>query len=266
LGHARRVPPIESVRHVLMSGEPLTDRALETARAIFPRARLHHFYASTQTGPVLLLDDEHMSARSGLSGYPLPGVEVRLVSSGNEPVDDAPTGTGELQVRSGPPGSWYTSLGYVSDTGTPLADGDGWVDTGDIARPTPDGGFAVVDRATDMILTGAMNVSPREVEAVMGQHPAVLEVAVIGVPDERYGERIVAFVVAAPAEHPVPAELIQFVATRAASYKKPSAVLLVDELPRLSTGKVDKAALRATHHQRAALGSHLLEHQSEVLR
>jgi long-chain acyl-CoA synthetase len=121
---------------------------------------------------------------------------------------------------------------------------DGWFHSGDLARSDADGYFWVVDRKKDMIIRGGMNVYPREVEEVLYEHPAVAEAAVIGIPDERLGEDIAAFVVPVAGQSPDPDEIAGFVRDRLAAYKYPRRVTLVDGLPKTATGKILKRELR----------------------
>ena len=127
----------------------------------------------------------------------------------------------------------------------PFTDADGWFSTGDVATVDDDGFYTIVDRKKDMILSGGMNIASKEVEEIVATHPGVAEVAVTGEPDARFGERVVAWVVRRPDATVGEAEIVNHVATRAASYKKPSVVHFVEGLPRSPTGKVLKRALKA---------------------
>jgi acyl-CoA synthetase (AMP-forming)/AMP-acid ligase II len=120
----------------------------------------------------------------------------------------------------------------------------GWYHSGDVGYLDDQGYVFLVDRKKDMIITGGENVYCREVENAIEQHPAVREVAVIGVPDEKWGESVRAVVVLRPAASLTEAELIAFSREQIAHYKAPKSVVFVDELPRLQTGKVSKVALR----------------------
>ena len=153
---------------------------------------------------------------------------------------------GELAVRSGPPGRFATLRAYFNrPEETAAAIRDGWFHTGDLARRDADGYLYIVDRKKDMVLSGGFNVYSKEVEAVLGTHPSVAEAAVIGVPDELYGEAVAAFVELAAAAPPDAPALIDHCRARPAGYKKPKHVFFVDALPRNSTGKVLKNELRA---------------------
>ena len=121
---------------------------------------------------------------------------------------------------------------------------DGWLRTGDAGRLDEDGYVFLEDRVKDMVISGGENVYPAEVERVVAEHPAVAEVAVIGVPDETWGEAVKAIVVASPEAAVDEADLIAFCRQRLAGYKTPRSVDVVEALPRNSTGKILKRVLR----------------------
>ena len=171
------------------------------------------------------------------AGVPLLGVETRIVAPGGADVTMAGD-VGEIQARTG-----FALLGYWgrTDIGAPA---DGWVRTGDTGRMTPEGRLVIMGRVDDMIVTGGSNVFPREVEEVLLTHPEVSEVAVIGVPDPTWGERVTAFVVAPQRPSSELEPELRSIAERAlASAKRPRAWHFVATLPRNPTGKVIKAAL-----------------------
>lgn len=177
--------------------------------------------------------DDHRRAAAGdarllvAAGRPSPGVEVRLGT------DD------ELLVRAP-----QVMLGYWDDPGaTAAAITDGWLHTGDVARIDDDGLVSIVDRRKDVIVSGGENVASREVEEVLHAHPAVADVAVIGRPDPRWGERVCAVVVTRTAVEP--AALIAHCRAHLAGFKTPKSIEFVDELPRNASGKVLKHRLRA---------------------
>jgi malonyl-CoA/methylmalonyl-CoA synthetase len=164
--------------------------------------------------------------RAGTVGFPLPGVEVRLAS-------DPPDGPGEIEVRGPNVFAGYWNM----DAATREAfTADGWLRSGDVGRWDDAGYLRIVGRSKELIISGGYNVYPREVEDVLTLHPAIAEVAVVGIPSEEWGETVVAFVVVADA---VPADdLIAFAAERLASYKRPRQIRFVDRLPRNALGKI----------------------------
>ena len=196
-------------------------------------------YGLTEAGPnALFLTADESLDRPGASGRPYPGVDARLVDpvSGLELEGAA---TGELQLRGG-----GVFTGYLDDPDATARAFDGdWLRTGDLVRRDDDGVHHVVDRLKEIFVSGGENVAPAEVEAALAAHPRVREVAVVGVPDEVWGERGVAFVVADGALSPD--ELLAFGRERLAAFKLPARVLRVDALPRSTIEKVARGRLRA---------------------
>src|SRR3978361_997343 len=119
-----------------------------------------------------------------------------------------------------------------------------WFPTGDLGYRDQDGFFYIVDRKKDLVIRGGFNVYPREIEEVLHEHPAVMEAAVIGRPDERLGEEVVAFIALKPGAAAAPADVIAFCKERLAAYKYPRAVTIVDTLPKGPSGKILKTELR----------------------
>lgn len=196
-------------------------------------------YGLSETSPVVCFDVPGRPSRPGSVGFPIPGVELRLVDEAGQVVEghDRP---GELWVRGD-----NVMKGYYRDPeATAEALREGWLRTGDVAARDGDGAYRILERKKDLILRGGYNVYPREVEAVLHAHPAVAEAAVVGVPDERYGEEVVAFVTLADGGAVTEAELAAHCRERLAHYKYPRRVVVVEELPHTPTGKVLKPALR----------------------
>lgn len=172
--------------------------------------------------------------RSGSIGFPTPGFEVRIVDDND--TDVPPGEVGELIVRG--PGVMKEYLNQPEATRAALK--GGWLHTGDLARADEDGYVFIVDRKKELIIRGGYNVYPREVEEVFYTHPAVLEVAVMGVPHPDLGEEVAAAVVLRPGAEATAEELRGFVKERVAPYKYPRLIRFVDELPKSSTGKILK--------------------------
>lgn len=174
-------------------------------------------------------------------GRPSPWLRVALLDSeGREVPDGEP---GEICVR-GP----LVFDGYRNnDELTAQTFAGDWHHTGDVAVKDPDGFFRIVDRTKDMIVTGGFNVYPREIEDVLGEHPAVAQAAVIGVPHEKWGEAVKAVIVLRPGQSADIAELCAMVAERKGSYQAPKSVDFVDAIPQTALGKPDKKALRALY-------------------
>jgi acyl-CoA synthetase (AMP-forming)/AMP-acid ligase II len=171
-------------------------------------------------------------------GRPLPDVDLRIVGEGGEAV---PAGqVGEIAIRSD-----RTMRGYYHEVGaTDVAIREGWLHTRDLGWMDEDGYVFLVGRRSEMIIRGGENIAPEEVELVLESHPGVQEAAVIGMPDEEWGERVAAIVAPAAEESPSPAELIEYCRERLASFKKPDVVFFTDALPRNGLGKVVRSELR----------------------
>jgi long-chain acyl-CoA synthetase len=189
-------------------------------------------------------------ARAGSIGHPIEGVEMRVLDVAG---DEAPTGeVGEIVIRG-----HNVMKGYWNrPEATAEAIRDGWFRTGDLARRDEDGFFYIVDRKKDMIIRGGFNVYPREVEEVLYEHPAVLEVAVVGLPHPTHGEEVGAAVVLRPGAAATPQALRTYVRERVAAYKYPRQVWLVDELPKGPTGKILKRMIVPPAKVPAAGGAH----------
>jgi acyl-CoA synthetase (AMP-forming)/AMP-acid ligase II len=182
-------------------------------------------------------DDDETIART--SGRAIPDTEVRIV---DEKGAEVPRGTpGEIVVRG-----YHVMRGYVDDpqATAETIDVDGWLHTGDVGVMDERGNVTVTDRIKDMYVVGGFNAYPAEVERVLATHPAVGEVAVVGVPDERLGEVGAAFVVPRPGESVDGDVLIAWARERLANFKVPRSVTTVEALPRNPSGKVLKYLLR----------------------
>ncbi len=204
---------------------------LRAIRALVPQATVRVFYGSTEAGNVAMLDEDHFETKPGRVGVPSLLTRARL------------TGAGELEV-SGP----LLFDGYFDDPeATAAALVDGWYRTGDLAELDADGYLTIVGRALAVIRSGGEWVVPGEVEAVLAEHPAVAEVAVVGVPDAGYGEIVTAVVVpAAGIPAPTLPALREFAADRLAGFKLPRRLETVEAIPRTSaTGQVQRHLLVA---------------------
>lgn len=173
------------------------------------------------------------------AGRPLEGVEVKLIDAAGEVV--APGEAGELLVR-GP----NVMRGYFNDPAATAAaiDGEGWLRTGDIAVQDARGNVKITDRAKDIFIVGGFNAYPAEIEGLLAANPAVMQSAVIGVPDERLGEVAKAYIVLRPGASATPEEIIAWCRDNMANYKVPRRVAILDALPMNASGKVQKFLLR----------------------
>jgi acyl-CoA synthetase (AMP-forming)/AMP-acid ligase II len=183
--------------------------------------------------------DDDFETVATTSGRPIANVELVIVDADGEPLP--PGSPGEILLR-GP----NVMRGYWDDpeATAEAVDRDGWLHTGDVGVLDEAGNLKVTDRIKDMLIVGGFNVYPAEVEGVLTSHPAVVHVAVIGVPDERLGEVARAYVVRAPGDQTTGAELIEWARERLANFKVPRSVEFVGELPMTPSGKVQKHLLR----------------------
>jgi len=230
-----------SLRAVLYGASPIPEDLLKEAIERFGCDFIQAYGLTETTGAVVLLPPEdHVpgSPRLRACGLPIFGSEIRIV--GADGSECAPGEVGEIAIR-GP----MVMKGYWNrPEATAQAIRDGWFHSGDAGYRDADGYLYIHDRVKDMIVSGGENVYPAEVESVLFAHPDVADVAVIGVPDERWGETVKAVVVRAPGSSPSEAELIDFCRDKLAGYKRPRSVDFVDALPRNPTGKVLKRELR----------------------
>lgn len=195
-------------------------------------------YGLTEAGPnTFWLPPEDAQRKPGSVGFPLMHIDVRIVHPDGS--ECAPGEVGELVIR-GP----HVFAGYWNNPqATAEAIRDGWLHTGDLAMRDEEGYHYIVGRLKDMIISGGENIYPAEVESVLHSHPAVAEAALIGVPDEKWGEVGRAIIVLQPGAQVSEEELIAFCKERLASYKVPKSVVIVDELPKTAANKVDKRQL-----------------------
>lgn len=242
---AHDYPDLQSIAY---GGSAIAESVLRRAMEVWG-CDFYQGFGQTESsaGLTYLTEADHRAALAGdpallaSCGRPLAATEIRIVDDTGAP---APGGTiGEILAR-GPQlmdGYWNRP----DETAAALA--DGWLHTGDLGFVDDAGYLTVCDRRTDMIVTGGENVASREVESVLLTHPAVADVAVIAVPDDRWGESVHAVVVAAPGRCVDLDELVAHCDGRLARFKVPRSVEVIDELPRNAGGKVRKSALREAH-------------------
>jgi acyl-CoA synthetase (AMP-forming)/AMP-acid ligase II len=235
-----------ALRSIAYGASPITTPVLKAALRTF-RCDLFGIYGLTETtGAAVQLDaEDHDPDGPGehllrSAGRPYPWVEMRIA----EPASGAPCGpreVGEVWLRA--PNVMAGYYNRPAETAAALT-ADGWLRTGDAGYVDEEGYLFLTDRINDMIVSGGENVYPIEVEEALAQHPAVDEVAVIGVPHERWGETVKALVVPRPGTVADADELVAFARARLAGYKLPRSIEFVDALPRTPSGKVLKRELR----------------------
>ena len=245
------------VYQALVAHPGLAERDLSALRvcpgggAPFPRAlmdrwraatglELYEGYGMTEMAPVVV-NTAHNGARAGTSGRVVPDTEVKIVDVETGTRILGPGEAGEICAR-GP----HMMAGYVGNPEeTALVLRDGWIHTGDIGVMDEDGFLAITDRKKDMIITKGFNVFPREVEEVLATHPAVATVCVVGAPDARSGEAVVAFIGLRPGAEATPETLRAHCAEAMSDYKLPAIIHLRAALPQTPAGKLDRMAMRA---------------------
>jgi acyl-CoA synthetase (AMP-forming)/AMP-acid ligase II len=227
---------VSSLRALILGAAPCPYALKVRAAAVFGNV-LWEFYGATETGINTVLRPEDQLRKPGSCGVAMPGQEIKLVGAGGEEaVDGEP---GELMVRN----SWLAEY-YNRPDATGKSLHDGFFSVGDVAYRDAEGYYFICDRRIDMIISGGVNIYPAEIEAVLHAHPSVLDAAVIGVPDDHWGESVKAVVQLRPGVTTTGEELIAFCADRLAGYKKPRSIDLVDELPRDAAGKLLKRKIR----------------------
>ncbi len=231
-------PAPSTLQCVLVGGAALPSGLLERARGSgFPVAPT---YGLTEAASqVATLPPGAGSPESDGAAWPLPGVEIRI--EGEDGTEAPPGATGEICVRG--PNVMEGYHGLPDETARALR--GGWLHTGDVGTVGPGGRLRVLDRRSDLVVSGGENVYPAEVEAVLASHPDVSEAAVAGEPDPDLGQRVVAAVVARPGAQPDPGDLREFCRSRLAGFKVPRRIDLVAEFPRTSSGKILRRALVA---------------------
>lgn len=228
------------VRTVVYGGSPMSVRALGEAieKVGRPFVQLYGQAESPMTITVLRRE-EHTPQRLSSAGRPVTMAEVRVVDDQDQ---DVPLGErGEVIVRGD-----HNMRGYWKQPPERTREvlRGGWVHTGDIGTFDDAGFLFLVDRKNEMIVTGGLNVYPNEVEQVLYEHPAVLEAAVIGVPDDKWGEAVTAVVVLNQPGAADEGELLKFAEARLPSFKRPRRVIVVDELPKNAAGKIMRKVVR----------------------
>jgi long-chain acyl-CoA synthetase len=248
-----QVPNLEdyntgSLRIFLLTGEAFPLETQIKLRDRFPDVGMISFYSSTETGAVSGLGPDDILEKPDSAGRPIAGVDVRIVDESDQ--DVAVGGAGEILMKCGKPGRWLVMKRYHNNPkATREAFLQGWFRTGDIGRLDEHGYLYIVDRKRDMIISGGYNVYGREVEKVIQGHPTVKEVAVVGVPDNNFGEAVKAFVVLKDNQRVVRSdvlknEIMELCKEKMAGYKKPKYIEFIDALPRNQMGKVTKYVLR----------------------
>ena len=233
---------LTSLRTGIMAGSPCP---IEVMREVIDRmgaSRITIAYGQTEASPVVTqtLADDTIERRVSTVGKVLPGVEVRLIDP-ETGAEVSPGEQGELQTRS-----TMVMKGYFNmpEATAEAIDSEGWLHTGDLATVDEDGYYKITGRLKDMIIRGGENIYPREIEEFLYTHPQIADVQVIGVPDERFGEEVMAWVMLRPDATATTDEIRDYCRASIAHYKVPRYVKFADEFPMTVTGKIQKFRMR----------------------
>jgi acyl-CoA synthetase (AMP-forming)/AMP-acid ligase II len=232
---------ITGLRSIVVAGAPLLDDTLQATLRAFPNAALQEFYGGTELGVVTSVDHRQCPERGRTAGVPLRGIATLILSPDGEVLPPGEVG----EVFASP----VMMAGYhgrpdATAEAVRTFDGVDWISLGDLGFLDKDGYLYLVDRKKHMIISGGENVYPVEIENVLGDHPAIADVAVIGLPDPRWGEKVTAVVVASAGTSLTLEELDAYCRTRLAGYKIPKHLVVMEDLPRTPSGKVLKHVLR----------------------
>jgi long-chain acyl-CoA synthetase len=229
----------KSLWTIISNAAPLLQATKEQIVAHFGEGLLHETYGSTEGGLVTNLRPQDQLRKEQCVGLPYPGVEMKVLREDGTPA--SANEVGELFTRSplGFNAYWRNEKATAEAYGA-----DGWLTVGDLARLDDEGYLYIVDRKKDMVISGGVNVFPREIEEILQHHPAIAECAVIGVSDPEWGEAVKGVVVRRPGQNVSADDLAAFCKKELAGYKVPKAFVFLDALPRNAAGKILKRELR----------------------
>jgi len=225
---------VSSLRLCMSGGSAMPEEVMRAFEEKFG-CKVLEGYGLSETSPVASFNHPDRPSKPGSIGTPIEGVEMKLIDDDGNDVGEGEIG--EIAIRG-----HNVMKGYYDreDATKESIDEDGWFKTGDMGKRDEDGYYFIVDRKKELIIRGGYNVYPREIEEILYEHPAIAEVAVVGVPDEKMGEEVGAAVVLKPGQEAEVEEIRSFVKEQVANYKYPRRIWLADELPKGPTGKILK--------------------------
>ncbi|HET7411543.1 MAG TPA: AMP-binding protein [Pararhizobium sp.] len=242
---------LTSLRTGIMAGAPCPTEVMKRVIERMHMAQVTIAYGMTETSPVSFQShtNDPLDKRVSTVGRIHPHVEIKIVEPGGETV---PVGeTGELCTRG-----YCVMQGYWDDPENTAAaiTGDGWMQTGDLATIDEDGYAAIVGRVKDMVIRGGENIYPREVEEFLYRHPAIADVQVFGIPDEKYGEELCAWIIVREGQSLTPEEVVAFCTDQISHFKVPRIIRFRESLPMTVTGKPQKFLMREAMVEELGLG------------
>ena len=233
---------LSSLRTGIMAGSPCPIEVMKNVMKRMNMSEITIAYGQTESSPVITQTrtDDPIEYRVNTVGKALPGVEVKIIDpvTGKRVVDGA---TGELCTKG-----YHVMKGYfnMEDATKEAIDKNGWLHTGDLAKMDSQGYVQITGRLKDMIIRGGENVYPREIEEFLYTYPSVQDVQVIGVPDEKYGEKVVACVQLKDGESVSESDILSYCKGKIAHFKIPAHVFFIAEYPMTASGKIQKYRLR----------------------
>ncbi|WP_028747143.1 AMP-binding protein [Rhizobium mesoamericanum] len=232
---------LSGLHALFVGGAPLTQALIESY--LEDGVALVNGYGMSEAGTVLHvpIDRGAVQDNPGSVGLPAPLLDIRIVGEDGREVDEGEIGELWLRGPAVSPGYWN------KPAETAAAFTDGWYRTGDLGRRDAKGFYRIVDRLKDMYISGGENVYPAEVEAVLASHPDVLDAAIVGIPDMKWGECGLAYVVLRPGAATTAEAIAGHCAAKLAAFKRPAHILFVETIPRTASGKVQKHVLRQLH-------------------
>ena len=228
---------LSSLAKCSISAAPVTEELYRSFSTKFD-CQMYEAYGLTEASPSVALCRPDMPFKKGSTGVPIPGVEVKIFDVEDK---ELPTGEqGEIVVKGPNVMTGY----YKQPKETREALHNGWLHTGDIGFVDEDGYLFITDRIKDLVIKGGYNIYPSEIEGYLAEHPSIAEVAVIGIPDIKYGETLMAFIVKMPGQELTESTVIDFATAKITPFKAPSKIKFVDALPKSLVGKILKKELR----------------------
>jgi acyl-CoA synthetase (AMP-forming)/AMP-acid ligase II len=229
---------LSSMRNLVVGAAPFHITTKRAVCDLFPNECLFEFYGSTETGINTILLPEEQLAKPGSCGRAFDGNEIVLLDEDRQPVKQGEVG--ELYAKN----SMLIDGYFRNKEATEQSFYDDYMTVGDMAYMDEEGYYYIVDRKKDMVISGGVNIYPAEVEIVLNDHPNIMESAVIGVPDEEWGESLKAYVSLREGCEMTAEEVVAHCMENLADYKKPRTVEFIDAIPRNPTGKILKKKLR----------------------